>query len=165
MIYHQEWDPPEMSERYNHPSCRYVAKAFYQLLNRNSDFKLAPILQLKKKHLSVSRSQLTPWNNGGIELFNTVISCPSYHYSDVIMTTMASQFTSRTIVYPIVYSDADQRKHQSSASRTLVRGIHRWPVNYPHKGPVTRKMFPFDDAIMIVARYNIFCISCRCVCS
>ena len=29
-----------------------------------------------------------------------------------------------------------------------MRGIHRWPVNSPHKGPVTRKMFPFDDVIM-----------------
>ena len=27
-------------------------------------------------------------------------------------------------------------------------GIHRWPVNSPHKGTVTRKMFPFDDVIM-----------------
>ena len=27
-------------------------------------------------------------------------------------------------------------------------GIHRGPVNSPHKGPVTRKMFPFDDVIM-----------------
>ena len=32
----------------------------------------------------------------------------------------------------------------------FVRGIHRWPVNYPHKWPVTRKKFPFDDAIMPV---------------
>ena len=44
--------------------------------------------------------------------------------------------------------DADQRKHQSSASLAFVRGIHRWPVNSPHKRPVTRKMFPFDDIIM-----------------
>ena len=43
---------------------------------------------------------------------------------------------------------ADQRKHQSSASLAFVRGIHRWPVNSSHKGPVTRKMFPFDDVIM-----------------
>ena len=43
---------------------------------------------------------------------------------------------------------ADQRKHQSSASLAFVRGIHRWPVNSPHKGPVTQKMFPFDDVIM-----------------
>ena len=40
-----------------------------------------------------------------------------------------------------VYSGADQRKHQSSASLAFVRGIHRWPVNSPHKGPVTRKSF------------------------
>ena len=43
---------------------------------------------------------------------------------------------------------ADQRKHQSSASLAFVRGIHRWPVNSPHKWPVTRKMFPFDDVVM-----------------
>ena len=49
-----------------------------------------------------------------------------------------------------VCSCADQRKHQSSASLAFVGGIHRWPVNSPHKGPVTRKMFPFDDVIMFV---------------
>ena len=48
-----------------------------------------------------------------------------------------------------VYLGADQRKHQSSASLAFVRGIHRWPVNSPHKGPVTRKMFPFDDVIIL----------------
>ena len=45
------------------------------------------------------------------------------------------------IVYSNVYSDADQRKHQSSASLAFVRGIHRGPVNSPHKWPVTRKCF------------------------
>ena len=65
------------------------------------------------------------------------------------MDAIASQITSLTIVYSTVYSDADQRKHQSSASLAFVRGIHRWPVNSPHKGPVTRKMFPFDHVIMI----------------
>ena len=65
------------------------------------------------------------------------------------MGTMASQITSLTIVYSFVYSDADQRKHQSSASLAFVRGIHRGPVNSPHKRPVTRKMFPFDDVIML----------------
>ena len=64
------------------------------------------------------------------------------------MGTIASQITSLTIVYSTVYSDADQRKHQSSASLAFVRGIHRSPVNSPHKWPVTRKMFPFDDVIM-----------------
>ena len=71
------------------------------------------------------------------------------HYNDVIMGAIASQITSLAIVYSTVYSDADQRKHQSSASLAFVRGIHLGPVNSPHKWPVTRKMFPFDDVIMI----------------
>ena len=70
------------------------------------------------------------------------------HYCDVIMDAMASQITSLTIVYPSVYSDADQIKHQSSASLAFVRGIHRWPVNSPHEGPATREMLQFDDVIM-----------------
>ena len=40
------------------------------------------------------------------------------------------------------------KKTQSSASLAFVSGIHRWPVNSPHKGPVTRKMFLFDDIIV-----------------
>ena len=64
------------------------------------------------------------------------------------MGAIASQITSLTIVYPTVYSDADQRKHQGSASLAFVLGIHRGPVNSPHKWPVMRKMFPFDDLIM-----------------
>ena len=70
------------------------------------------------------------------------------HYNDVIMGAIASQIISLTIVYSTVYSDADQGKHQSSASLAFVRKIHRWTVNSPHKWPVTRKMFPFDDVIM-----------------
>ena len=70
------------------------------------------------------------------------------HYCDVIMGAMASHVTSLTIVYSTVYSGTDQRKHQSSASLAFVWGIHRWPVNFPPKGPVTRIMFPFDDVIM-----------------
>ena len=64
------------------------------------------------------------------------------------MGAVASHITSLTIVYLIIYSDADQRKQQSSASLAFVRGNHRGPVNSPHKWPVTRKMFPFDDVIM-----------------
>ena len=70
------------------------------------------------------------------------------HYCDVIMSATALQITSLTIVYSIVNSGADQRKHQRFASLAFVRGIHQWPVNSPHKGPVTRKMFPFDDVMI-----------------
>ena len=61
------------------------------------------------------------------------------HYSDVIMGSIACQITSLTIVYSNVYSGAYQRKHQSSAS--LAFSAQR------HKGPVTRKLFPFDDVV------------------
>ena len=71
------------------------------------------------------------------------------HYNDVIMGAIASQITGLTIVYSTVYSGVDQRKHESSASLAFVRVIHRRPVNSPHKWPVTRKMFPFDDVIMV----------------
>ena len=70
------------------------------------------------------------------------------HYGDIIMGTKASQITSLMIDYSTVYSGTDQRKHQSSASLAFVWGIHLWPVNSPHKWPVTRKMFPFDNVIM-----------------
>ena len=52
------------------------------------------------------------------------------------MGAIASLITSLTIIFSTVYSDADQRKHESSASLAFVRGIHRGPV------------FPFDDVIM-----------------
>ena len=55
------------------------------------------------------------------------------------MSTMASQITGVSIVYSTVYSGTNQRKHQRSASLVFERGIHRWPVNSPHKRPVTRK--------------------------
>ena len=74
----------------------------------------------------------------------------SSHYCDVIISQTASQITSLTIVYSIVHSGTNQRKHQSSASLAFVRVIHRIPVNSPHKWPVTWKMFPFDDVIMLV---------------
>ena len=48
----------------------------------------------------------------------------------------------------LFWRSIDQRKHLSSTSLAFVRGIHQWPVNSPHKWPVTRKMFPFDDVIM-----------------
>ena len=74
------------------------------------------------------------------------------HYSGVIMGTGVSEITSLTVVYSTVYPTADQRKHQSNASLAFVRWIHRGAVNSPHKWPVTRKMFLFDDVIMMMIR-------------
>ena len=78
----------------------------------------------------------------------------SDHHNDVTMGAVASQITSLTIVYSTTYWGIDQRKNQCSASLAFVRGIHRSSVNSPHKWPVTRKMFPFDDVIMPWARYH-----------
>ena len=64
------------------------------------------------------------------------------------MSAMASQINGISIVCSTVYLGADQRKYQSFASLSFVRGIHRWPVNSPHKWPVTRKMFPIDGVSM-----------------
>ena len=63
------------------------------------------------------------------------------------MITMESQIISLTVVYSTVYSDVDQRKHQSSASLAFVWGIHRdrW---IPRTKGQLRRMFPFDDVIM-----------------
>ena len=55
----------------------------------------------------------------------------------------------QSIICSTICSGTHQRKHQSSASLAFVRGSkHRWLVDSPHKGPVKRKMFPFDDIIM-----------------
>ena len=85
------------------------------------------------------------------------------------MGAVASQITSLKIVYSTVYSDVDQRKHQSSESLAFVRGIHRGPVNSPHKWPVTRKTFPFDDVIMgkgtLVCWVPLYIRTYRCIVS
>ena len=65
----------------------------------------------------------------------------THHYIDVIMTTMASQITSLTVVYSTVYSDADQRKHQSSTSLAFVQGIHRDRWITRTKGQLRGKCF------------------------
>ena len=118
---------------------------------------------MKRIVIKVSRVLTKPSNNDvnneklGLRGLSGAIWCqdmyglprkhPDIHYGDVIMGAIASQITSLTIVYSTVYADAD-KKNQSSASLVFVRGIHRGPVNSPHKWPVTRKMLPVDDVIM-----------------
>ena len=107
-------------------------------------------LILCERHLPLTGG--FPWQRAS-NMESVSMPCHPHHYDDVIKGAMASQITSLTIVYSTVYSGADQSKHQSSASLAFVWGIHRGPVNSPHKWPVTRKMFPFDDVIM---RWHLF---------
>ena len=76
----------------------------------------------------------------------------SRHYSDVIMRAMASQITSLTIDYSTNNSNADQTKHQGSASLAFVKEIRQWPVTSPYKGPVTRNICPFHEVIIVTDR-------------
>ena len=76
------------------------------------------------------------------------------------MCTMASQITGVSTVCSTVCTGADQRKHQSFASLAFVMGIHRWPVYSPQKGPVARKMFSFDDVIMLYFTGSRQCWEC-----
>ena len=102
---------------------------------------ICKIISVPPKSIETLIWQYSVWyGQVGIRLY--------FHYDDVIMSAIASHITSLTIVYSTVYPGAVQSKHQSSASLAHVWGIHRGPVNYPHKWPVTRKMFPFDDVIM-----------------
>ena len=120
----------------------YVAYRFKSSCFNNS---ISGIIWISFRYIAVMYTLTATQQTCLVILFNV------FHYNDVIMGAMTSQITSLTIVYSTVYSDADQRKHQSSASLAFVWGIHRRPVNSPHKWPVTRKMFPFDDVIMPTA--------------
>ena len=70
------------------------------------------------------------------------------HYSDVIMGTIASQITSLAIVYSTVYSDADQRKYQSSASLAFMWG------NSPETGEFPAQMASNAENVSIWWRHH-----------
>ena len=97
------------------------------------------------------------WNNELMYKIKHLLKFEIEHYNDVIMGPMASQIPSLTIVYSTGYSDANQRKHQSSASLAFVKRIHWWPVIFPHKWPVTRKIFPSNDVIMQIPHASQDC--------
>ena len=78
------------------------------------------------------------------------------HYSDVIISGVASQITGVSVAYSTVCSGVDQRNHRRSASRAFMRGIHRSSVNSPPKGPVARRMFQSDIVTMVVSHFVSF---------
>ena len=101
-----------------------------------------------------------PWRAGAGMLYGCKLSLTLlvwWHNSDVIMIAIAFQITSVSVVSSTVCSGVDQN-HQGSVSLAFVRGIHQSPVDSPHKGPVTRKAFPFDDVIMTGVLAETSCI-------
>ena len=87
----------------------------------------------------------------------------SSHYGDVIMTRIASQITSLTVVYSIVYSGADQRKHQSSASLAFVQGIHRDRWIPRTKGQLRGKCFHLMTSSWNLSATEILLASMVCL--
>ena len=80
-------------------------------------------------------------------------SLDTCHYDGVIVGVIASQITSLTLfTQPFIPT---QIKEDIKAPR-------HWPLcgESPHKWPVTRKMFPFDDVIMCDVPDAIFCSWC-----
>ena len=139
-----------------HPGPRNGFLKFYYTVGRNVKIR-------QDSCLKIDVSFFFPKHSHGM-LSASLVKCDPgrritlIHYDDVIMGAIASQITCLTIVYSTVYSGADQRKHQSSASLAYVRGINWGPVNSPHKWPVTRKMFPFDDVIMNLFYFNMIAV-------
>ena len=72
------------------------------------------------------------------------------HYSDVIMSVIGPQITGVSIVY----STSVQAQLEEN-----IKALRHWPLwgEFPHKGPVTRKMFPFDDVIMYTYHLRFWC--------
>ena len=70
------------------------------------------------------------------------------HYDDIIMGMKASQITSLTIIYSVIYSGADQRKHQSSASLALCVG------NSPVTGEFPTQMASNTENVSIWWRHH-----------
>ena len=72
------------------------------------------------------------------------------------MTVIKSQNTSHSTVCLTAFADLHQWNIKVRHYWPFVRGIHRWPVNSPHKGSVTRKNLPFFVQILFyVGRFLV----------
>ena len=104
---------------------------------------------------------LTLCDGNPFQCHNIIISMcstKSLHYTDFIISLMASQITSLTIVYPTVYSRTDQRKHQSSVSLAYVREF-TWDQWIPRTKGSKAENFPFDNVIMLLCiLHDIPCV-------
>ena len=76
----------------------------------------------------------------------------SLHYTDVILSVMASQITGVSIVCFTVCSGADQRKTQTLHVTGLCEGNLPVTYGFPSQRPSDAKMFPLDDVIMFLGK-------------
>ena len=139
-LHHRRWTP---GDEWPHPcKVQYIVKGALSLSLSLSIYIYIYI------HIYISFNTRTQHNtNTNLVLVDT----PKHHYHccDVIRSAMAFLIPGVSFVCSIICFGADQRKHQSSTSLAFLRGNLRWPMDSPHKRPVTRKMFPFNDVIMM----------------
>ena len=125
------------------PIMRFYCKLFVLLLDCTYHYGYrwyisCFITSIERTAYRIFQVQVKEFGNNAVRC-STVLHT-ELHYSDVIIS---SQITGVSIGYWNRLFVWNQRKHQSSASLAFVRGVYLWPVNSPHKGPVTQKMFPF----------------------
>ena len=70
------------------------------------------------------------------------------HYDDIIMGAMASQIPASWLFIQLLFQTQIEENIKTPRHWPLCGGIHRGPVNFPHKWAVTRRMFPFRNVIM-----------------
>ena len=147
-VYYEHLD--ENWPRFNGTALHYIRLVILTLFNHQI-LKLFPNLPiLRKDQQKVRQCRWTSIKIMILFVLELLVRITYLILSYVIMGRMRLKSpASRLFTHSIVYLGADHRKHQSSTSLAFVRGIHRWPVNSPHKGPVARKMLPFDDVIML----------------
>ena len=107
--------------------------------------------QAPMQHKGICNRHIDPTRSVSGVFSPGVLQINGVHYNDVIMGAIASQITSLTIIYSIVYSDANQRKHQSSASLVFARGIHR--------GEVPAQMASNAENVSIWWRHHGWCFT------
>ena len=145
--YNSRWPNSGLCRTICRCNANYLSVAMRTIcLRHSSSVNLEGVLDIMKNDLII-------WEVLDVTVFHGLRTTYliADHYSDVTMGAMAFQISSLPIVYLTVYSGADQRKHQSSAPLAFARGIHWWLMNSPHKWPVTRKMFPSYNVIMMTS--------------
>ena len=132
-----------------------VSEVLCQFYRNVEDISILDINEFENdQFMMTATSPRVQWVNNMASLFFRLVLSSYQHYSEVIMSIMASQITGVLIVCTTICSGVDQRKHQSFTSLAFVSKIHRWLVNSPHKRPVMWEMFPFDDFIMKLPEVN-----------
>ena len=145
-----------------HNTTRKIASWYTEFQWQLSTCKESPDHFWTRVYCTELNATIMEWSVGHIILVAIVGTTTRVKFNHIWSGT-ASQLTSSSIAQP--FAEADQRKHQSSASLAFVRGIYRSPVNSVHKRPLKRKMFRIDDVIIDSVHFFSWKLAESCKCS